>query len=177
MSLGDFHGPIPPSLALSIGAISSRSPTAILLGLALIRPAAHNSELTTQNFEMPPDAECSEPLRLARLVETMQARLKPGQGRRPGRPTDANWVPASQSADRARRRGSVWPAWLRKAAAAAAKSVRRRSPPRFWKTPCQACPLNKPQMPLFSLEHHSRTILVPGEEESRHYRINARKAA
>ena len=22
----------------------------------------------------------------------MQARLKPGQGRRPGRPTDANWV-------------------------------------------------------------------------------------
>ena len=30
--------------------------------------------------------------RLARIVETMQARLKPGQGRRPGRPTDANWV-------------------------------------------------------------------------------------
>ena len=30
--------------------------------------------------------------RLARIVETMQARLEPGQGRRPGRPTDANWV-------------------------------------------------------------------------------------
>jgi hypothetical protein len=30
--------------------------------------------------------------RLARIVETMQARLKPGQGRRPGRPTDASWV-------------------------------------------------------------------------------------
>ena len=30
--------------------------------------------------------------RLARIVEMMQARLKPGQGRRPGRPTDANWV-------------------------------------------------------------------------------------
>ena len=30
--------------------------------------------------------------RLARIVETMQARLVPGQGRRPGRPTDANWV-------------------------------------------------------------------------------------
>jgi hypothetical protein len=30
--------------------------------------------------------------RLARIVETMQARLLPGQGRRPGRPTDANWV-------------------------------------------------------------------------------------
>src|SRR5580692_10490410 len=30
--------------------------------------------------------------RLARIVETMQGRLVPGQGRRPGRPTDANWV-------------------------------------------------------------------------------------
>jgi hypothetical protein len=30
--------------------------------------------------------------RLARIVETMQARLQPGQGRRPGRPTDVNWV-------------------------------------------------------------------------------------
>ena len=30
--------------------------------------------------------------RLARIVETMQSRLLPGQGRRPGRPTDANWV-------------------------------------------------------------------------------------
>jgi hypothetical protein len=28
----------------------------------------------------------------ARLVASMQARLVPGQGRRPGRPTDANWV-------------------------------------------------------------------------------------
>jgi hypothetical protein len=30
--------------------------------------------------------------RLARIIETMQSRLLPGQGRRPGRPTDANWV-------------------------------------------------------------------------------------
>lgn len=30
--------------------------------------------------------------RLAHVVETMQGRLKPGQGRRPGRPTDPNWV-------------------------------------------------------------------------------------
>jgi hypothetical protein len=30
--------------------------------------------------------------RLARIVKAMQARLTPGQGRRPGRPTDANWV-------------------------------------------------------------------------------------
>ena len=53
-------------------------------------------------------------------------------------------------------------------------SVRRRSPPRFWKTPCQACPLNN-LVPLFSLERHSRTILVPGEEESRHYHIKDAK--
>jgi len=30
--------------------------------------------------------------RLARIVETVQSRLSPGQGLRPGRPTDANWV-------------------------------------------------------------------------------------
>ena len=30
--------------------------------------------------------------RLARMIETMQARLKPGEGRRPGRPTNAEWV-------------------------------------------------------------------------------------
>src|SRR5260370_29275784 len=30
--------------------------------------------------------------RLARIVEAMQARLVPGQGLRPGRPTDASWV-------------------------------------------------------------------------------------
>ena len=30
--------------------------------------------------------------RVARIVEMMQARLKPGQSRRPGRPTDANRV-------------------------------------------------------------------------------------
>src|SRR4051794_37809422 len=30
--------------------------------------------------------------RLARLVETLQGRLSPGQGLRPGRPTDASWV-------------------------------------------------------------------------------------
>jgi hypothetical protein len=30
--------------------------------------------------------------RLAGIVQSMQARLVPGQGRRPGRPTDASWV-------------------------------------------------------------------------------------
>jgi hypothetical protein len=30
--------------------------------------------------------------RLARIIETMPSRLTPSQGRRPGRPTDANWV-------------------------------------------------------------------------------------
>jgi len=30
--------------------------------------------------------------RLSRIVETMRSRLLPGQGLRPGRPTDANWV-------------------------------------------------------------------------------------
>jgi len=30
--------------------------------------------------------------RLARIVVALQAHLEPGQGIRPGRPTDANWV-------------------------------------------------------------------------------------
>ena len=30
--------------------------------------------------------------RLARIVATIQGRLVPGQGLRPGRPTDASWV-------------------------------------------------------------------------------------
>jgi hypothetical protein len=30
--------------------------------------------------------------RLAKIVETIQARLVPGQGIRPGRPSDASWV-------------------------------------------------------------------------------------
>jgi hypothetical protein len=30
--------------------------------------------------------------RLARIIEALQARLVPGQGRRAGRPTDADWV-------------------------------------------------------------------------------------
>jgi hypothetical protein len=30
--------------------------------------------------------------RLARIVADLQARLEPGQGLRPGRPTDASWV-------------------------------------------------------------------------------------
>lgn len=30
--------------------------------------------------------------RLARIVQDIQARLVPGQGLRPGRPTDASWV-------------------------------------------------------------------------------------
>src|SRR5258708_4687357 len=30
--------------------------------------------------------------RLAGIVESLQARLVPGEGRRPGRPTDPNWV-------------------------------------------------------------------------------------
>ena len=29
---------------------------------------------------------------LGHIVATIQARLEPGQGRRPGRPTNANWV-------------------------------------------------------------------------------------
>jgi hypothetical protein len=30
--------------------------------------------------------------RLARCIESVQARLVPGQGKRPGRPSDASWV-------------------------------------------------------------------------------------
>lgn len=30
--------------------------------------------------------------RLAQLVASLQARLEPSEGRRPGRPTDASWV-------------------------------------------------------------------------------------
>ena len=30
--------------------------------------------------------------RIAKIVETIRGRLVPGQGRRPGRPTDASWV-------------------------------------------------------------------------------------
>jgi hypothetical protein len=30
--------------------------------------------------------------RLARIIESLQARLVPGQGRRTGRPSDASWV-------------------------------------------------------------------------------------
>jgi hypothetical protein len=30
--------------------------------------------------------------RLAAIIAELQARLQPGQGQRPGRPTDANWV-------------------------------------------------------------------------------------
>lgn len=30
--------------------------------------------------------------RLGRIVQDIQAQLRPGQGLRPGRPTDANWV-------------------------------------------------------------------------------------
>src|SRR3954451_6113872 len=30
--------------------------------------------------------------RLARAIETLQTRLVPGEGRRPGRPSDASWV-------------------------------------------------------------------------------------
>ncbi len=30
--------------------------------------------------------------RLAGIIAALQARLQPGQGQRPGRPTDANWV-------------------------------------------------------------------------------------
>lgn len=43
--------------------------------------------------------------RLARVVETLQARLVPGQGRRAGRPTDPKWVrrpkvPMSEATER-----------------------------------------------------------------------------
>src|SRR5437868_5816738 len=44
--------------------------------------------------------------RLAGLIAALQARLRPGQGQRPGRPTDANWVnhpkvPMSEDTQRA----------------------------------------------------------------------------
>src|SRR5262249_31372496 len=47
--------------------------------------------------------------RLAKLVESRRARLVPGQGRRPGRPTDANWgchpkVPVSEATRQRRSR-------------------------------------------------------------------------
>jgi hypothetical protein len=43
--------------------------------------------------------------RLARIIEQLRSRLAPGQGRRPGRPTDANWVrhpkvPMSEATER-----------------------------------------------------------------------------
>jgi hypothetical protein len=42
--------------------------------------------------------------RLARAVQALQARLEPGQGQRPGRPTDASWerhpkVPMSEATE------------------------------------------------------------------------------
>src|SRR4051812_28500607 len=47
--------------------------------------------------------------RLARLVEALQARLQPGQGERPGRPSDASWerrpkVPMSEATEEKLRR-------------------------------------------------------------------------
>jgi len=44
--------------------------------------------------------------RLARIVADIQARLQPGQGLRPGRPTDASWVrhPKVPMSDATRRR-------------------------------------------------------------------------
>jgi hypothetical protein len=43
--------------------------------------------------------------RLARIIATLQARLVPGQGERPGRPTDPTWVrhpkvPMSEATER-----------------------------------------------------------------------------
>jgi hypothetical protein len=43
--------------------------------------------------------------RLGRIVESLQARLVPGQGKRAGRPSDANWVrrpkvPMSEATER-----------------------------------------------------------------------------
>src|SRR4051794_7481795 len=35
-------------------------------------------------------------LGMARLAHILQERLEPGQGRRPGRPTDANWTSRSK---------------------------------------------------------------------------------
>jgi hypothetical protein len=47
--------------------------------------------------------------RLAKIVESMQSRLVPGQGRRPGRPTDASWVrhPKVPMSDATRQRLSL----------------------------------------------------------------------
>ena len=53
----------------------------------------------------------------------MQARLKPGQGRRPGRPTDASWVrhPKVPMSDATRQR-------LARLAEASSRSGRKVSP-------------------------------------------------
>jgi hypothetical protein len=47
--------------------------------------------------------------RLARIVQTVQGRLVPGQGRRPGRPTDGSWVrhPKVPMSEATRRRLSL----------------------------------------------------------------------
>ena len=49
--------------------------------------------------------------RLAHIVATIQGRLEPGQGLRPGRPTDASWVrhPKVPMSDATRQRLTSWP--------------------------------------------------------------------
>lgn len=53
-----------------------------------------------------PDTGCGAfgAARLARVVQALQARLEPGKGQRPGRPTDASWerhpkVPMSEETE------------------------------------------------------------------------------
>ncbi len=76
--------------------------------------------------------------RLARIVEAMQSRLEPGQGQRPGRPTDASWVrhPKVPMSDLTKERLTRWPS---NAARGDARSARCRSPLGFSRRPWRAC--------------------------------------
>ena len=73
--------------------------------------------------------------RLARIVETIQARLVPGQGLRPGRPTDASWVRHPKVPMSGRHLASDLTSWPSGSAPMAARSARCRLPPRSSRTP------------------------------------------
>jgi hypothetical protein len=76
--------------------------------------------------------------RLAKIVKDMQTRLVPGQGRRPGRPTDASWVrhPKVPMSDATRHGLPDWPS---RAVPAAARSAPCRSPPKSLRTLWPVC--------------------------------------
>ena len=76
--------------------------------------------------------------RLAHIVESLQARLVPGQGKRPGRPSDATWVrhpkvPMSEATTQRLR------LLAEQASTAGARSARCRSQPRFLRTHSPVC--------------------------------------